>query len=231
MSELKTKILLFGSNSEIGQKIYSFLSKENFVIPLHRGFRFEGSQTKLIYDSYVKATEWCNSSKEFIFDADVVIFNQAFTSLLSLEEITYDSLIKSFEVNVFFPTAVIQFLLSQNIKKRRKFIFLSSIAGNFRSITASMSYSSSKRALNGLIKHLALEKGKNADFIGIAPSQVDSLQLREKIPESKIEDLKRNSPTNSLCKVEEIASFVKYLVHHEGSSFNGSIFDMNGGIY
>ena len=53
MSELKTKILLFGSNSEIGQKIYSFLSKENFVIPLHRGFRFEGSQTKLIYDSYL----------------------------------------------------------------------------------------------------------------------------------------------------------------------------------
>ena len=78
------------------------------------------------------------------------------------------------------------------------------------------------------INHITIT---HADFIGIAPSQVDSLQLREKIPESKIEELKRNSPTNSLCKVEEIASFVKYLVHHEGSSFNGSIFDMNGGIY
>ena len=31
--------------------------------------------------------------------------------------------------------------------------------------------------------------------------------------------------------VEEIASFVKYIVDHPGSSFNGSIFDMNGGIF
>ena len=52
-----------------------------------------------------------------------------------------------------------------------------------------MAYSSSKRALNGIIKHLSLEKGGEADFIGIAPSQVDSKQLREKIPESKIKEL------------------------------------------
>ena len=45
-----------------------------------------------------------------------------------------------------------------------------------------MAYSSSKRALNGIINILSLEKDPN--FIGIAPSQVDSNQLLEKIPES-----------------------------------------------
>ncbi len=34
------KILLFGSQSEIGQKIYEVLNEENLVIPLHRGFKF-----------------------------------------------------------------------------------------------------------------------------------------------------------------------------------------------
>lgn len=231
MSKKNNKILLFGSKSEIGQKIFSVLSKENFVIPLYRGYKFDDINFELTYDSFDKAKEWCNFSKKYIFDADIVIFNQAFTSLLPLEEINHHSLSKSFEVNVFFPTVVIQFLLSQNIKKRKKFIFLSSIAGNFRSTTASMAYSSSKRALNGLIKHLSLEKGANADFIGIAPSQIDSKELKIKVPKEKIEELKRNSPTNSLCKVEEIAYFVEYLVNHNGSSFNGSIFDMNGGIF
>ncbi len=231
MSKSKTKILLFGSKSEIGQKICNFLSKDNFVIPLYRGFKFSESHPKLTYDSFEKARKWCDLSEEFIFDAEIVVFNQAYTSVLPLEEINYDSLTKSFEVNVFFPTAIIQFLLSQNAIERKKFIFLSSIAGNFRSVTASMAYSSSKRALNGLIKHLAFEKGRVADFIGIAPSQVDSTQLRKRIPSSKIEELKKSNPTNSLCKVEEIAFFVDYLVKHRGSSFNGSIFDMNGGIF
>ena len=227
----KKKILLFGSQSEIGQKIYEVLNEENLVIPLHRGFKFRKEHFELTYDSFDKAIEWCSFSKEYIYDADITIFNQAFTSLLSLENINNIELSKSFQVNVFFPTAIIKFLLSQNLSKRRKFIFLSSIAGSFRSSTASMAYSSSKRALNGIIKHLSLEKGGEADFIGIAPSQVDSKQLREKIPESKIKELKQKNPTNSICKVEEIASFVKYIVDHPGSSFNGSIFDMNGGIF
>ena len=111
----KKKIILFGSQSEIGQKIYEVLDKENLVIPLYRGFKFRKEHLGLTYDSFDKATEWCNFSKEYIYDADITIFNQAFTSLLSLENINNIELSKSFQVNVFFPTAIIKFLLSQNL--------------------------------------------------------------------------------------------------------------------
>ena len=231
MSNKRKKALVFGSNSEIGKKICEKLTSTNIVIPLYRGFKFNSSQIELTYNSFDKAMQWCNSSKEFINDTEIIIFNQAFTSLLPLEKINHDELNKSFEVNVYFPLAIIKFILSQNNQMRKRFIFLSSIAGNFRSSTASLAYSSSKRALNGIIKHLALEKGNVADFIGIAPSQIDSEQLRAKISKTKIEELKSKNPTKSLCSVEEIASFVNYLATHEGSSFNGSIFDMNGGIF
>ena len=62
----KKKILLFGSQSEIGQKIYEVLNEENLVIPLCRGFKFRKENFGLTYDSFDKAIEWCNFSKEYI---------------------------------------------------------------------------------------------------------------------------------------------------------------------
>ena len=87
----KKKILLFGSQSEIGQKIYEVLNEENLVIPLHRGFKFRKEHFELTYDSFDKAIEWCSFSKEYIYDADITIVDSAGKTPLLKAITTYNS--------------------------------------------------------------------------------------------------------------------------------------------
>ena len=218
---------VFGSTSEIGKMIIHELSLDHNVIQVSRGSEiysidyaqplFEQIDSNILTD---------------ILYADLFVFNQAFTSLGLIHNLSDADLEASYRINVIFPLKLIREVVkNHHSTKYRRFIFITSIAGSFRSETASVAYSSSKRALHGLIKHLSKELGQHHDFVGIAPSQVSSSSLRANCTRETIINLAKCHPTGQLCTPQEIAYLVRTIANYPGRHINGTIIDLNGGLF
>lgn len=218
--------IIFGSTSTLGNEIAHALENK---FELNR-FSSQVQKTIDTHFSYSSITEESLSKiHPKLEDNDLIIFNQASTKIGSLENLDQSSIIQAFMVNAVFPLEVIKYILRRTIRFHR-FIFISSIAGSFRSETASVAYSSSKRAIHGIVKHLAYEKGEHADFIAIAPSQMLTDSLVNNLSPEQIASLMEKNPTRKLCTTDEVSSIISFISSYQGRHLNGSILDINGGI-
>jgi len=223
-SSSSKKAIVFGSSSDIGRSICEFLSSDFIVTPFSR----RNVNSDFNYDCSIEHLS--DTLLRRIASNDVFVFNQAFTSLASYDSVSDDEMFSSFQVNLFFPINIIKSVLKFSTSPKR-FIFITSIAGSFRSETASVIYSCSKRSLHGLIKHFSKELASHCDFVGLAPSQVLSGSLMSNLSEERIEQLKNQHPTNQLCTPKEISYMVKSIALYPGRHINGSIIDLNGGLF
>ena len=222
------RVALFGASSSLGQSI-----KKNCTVDLKID-----SFCRFPDNSSIKGPEYSdlNEAKKWISENltkphyNSIIFNQAYTSTAKINELTLEDYRKSFDVNVGFSLLVVQHIL--NISPHRpRFIFISSIAGSFRSVTASSVYSASKAAINSFVRHMSYECGDKADFISVCPSQIESKELYEKINTLEIKRLTTASPVKQLCTLDELSELILFLTHYQGRHLNGSVINVNGGQY
>lgn len=130
------------------------------------------------------------------------------------------------------------FYLSQKVlpdmvsKREGKIINIASIAGRLHSKTASVSYTTSKAALIGMTRQLAVEFAQyNIQINAICPSQTLTDMLLNNCTQEKLDELAANNPSKRLLNPEEVANLVEFLIQDKVNYINGSCLDMNGGIY
>jgi 2-keto-3-deoxy-L-fuconate dehydrogenase len=148
---------------------------------------------------------------------------------------------RSFTINAkaMFQT-IKAFLPGMIAKGGGSIVNMASIASSVRAVPNRFAYTSSKAAVVGLTKSVALDFiGKGIRCNAICPGTVDSPSLRERIQAEAtrtsrtVSDVtaafEARQPLGRLAKAEEIASLALYLASDESSFTTGTIHLIDGG--
>ena len=164
-------------------------------------------------------------------DVDVLINNAGENKPLSLDEIEPEALARILAVNVSAP-----FLLSRYLGTRMaergwgRIVNISSVYSLVSREKRSM-YSTSKSALNGLTRALAVELGPRGVLANaICPGFVDTELTRQNNTPAEIAALCELVPLGRLAAVREIAEFAYYIGSEANTYITGQTLAIDGGF-
>jgi NAD(P)-dependent dehydrogenase (short-subunit alcohol dehydrogenase family) len=145
---------------------------------------------------------------------------------------TRDSFEEVMNVNFFAPTELTRLLVkSKKIGKGSSIVFISSVSGVYCSAVASSIYSSSKGAVNGLVKGIALDLASKGIRVNcVNPGMIDTHIFSEgKITQEQLKEDTERYPLKRYGKPEEVAYAVIYLLSDASSWTTGSNLLIDGG--
>lgn len=145
---------------------------------------------------------------------------------------TRDSFEEVMNVNFFAPTELSRLLVkSKKIGKGGSIVFISSVSGVYCSAVASSIYSSSKGAVNGLVKGVALDLApKGIRVNSVNPGMIDTdIFSGSAITEEQLKADMQRYPLGRYGKPEEVAYAVIYLLSDAASWITGSNLLIDGG--
>jgi NAD(P)-dependent dehydrogenase (short-subunit alcohol dehydrogenase family) len=166
---------------------------------------------------------------------DAIVHSAGMLELRPLRAIGYDNLRETMKLNFESPVMLTNFLLKKKkINKGGSVVFISSINGNKIANVGCLSYASSKAALIGAMKVMALELApKKIRVNSVLPGVIKTpmaLKLEESVSEEVIvEDIKKY-PLKSYGTPEDVANFVNYLISDNSKWVTGSEFVIDGGF-
>jgi NAD(P)-dependent dehydrogenase (short-subunit alcohol dehydrogenase family) len=162
----------------------------------------------------------------------VIINNAAVQVIKEIKKVTYEDWESSFSVNLIAPFFLARFLIENISFKHGHIINISSIHAKLTKSNF-ICYSTSKAALEGLTRSLAIELSKdNISVNGIAPAAIATDMLLEGFEnnQKKIDQLSNYHPANKIGQPKDLACFIKSITDHNNSFFSGSIIEYSGGI-
>jgi NAD(P)-dependent dehydrogenase (short-subunit alcohol dehydrogenase family) len=233
-------IFVTGASSGIGRAIAIECSKMGATIVitgrnaerLNETFnRLEGSlHTQIIADFQVE--EQTKLLIERLPLLDGVVHSAGIVTTLPFNFITKEKLEEILSVNFINPTLISQQLLKHNkINKDASFVWISSISGTFCSFIGNSMYSSTKGAVNGIVKGMALELAKK----GIRVNSINSGEIETNIlsdgviTQRQIQEEIKKYPLKRYGKPEEIAYAAIYLLSDASKWVTGSHLLIDGG--
>lgn len=223
MEQFKNKqIFITGASKGIGKVIAeAFMEQEAEVfMPTHQELDLSVRES---VERYIER----NREQEY----DVMVFCAAVNHIVCTEKVTYENVQETFQVNLF---SSIQ-LLSHYIKKMKerkcgKVIFISSLYAMV-SKEGRIAYSSSKSAISGLVRTVALESAPdNICVNAVAPGYVLTEMTNKNLSEKEQEAIKGMIPTHRFQTAQEIADLVLFLCSDKNKSITGQIISVDGGF-
>ena len=245
MNKYSRTVLITGSTSGIGLSCALLFSKRywNVVCLARNSNNFKNIKNKLDgnYQNFEfhevdlldnGALEKFFKEKKFKFkNIDALINSAGISSKTKIENFTEKEWKETFHINVYSSFLMIQESIKYMEKLRAPTIVnISSIAGRMRSLSLSCAYSSSKAAIIGMTRHLAMELSSYGIRVNcIAPGQTLTPMLDSALSNNDQIKLANNLPLKRLSKPDEQAEIIYFLSSSESSYINGAIIDSNGG--
>ncbi len=161
----------------------------------------------------------------------VLVNNAAVQTLGKVEDLTRQDWHACLETNLLAPFLLVQALLPELERARGCVINVSSIHARL-SKPKFAAYATSKAALSGLTRSLALEVGDRIRVNAIEPAAVDTEMLKaglEDMPDA-FSQLEKYHPTQSIAKPEEIGQLAISLADGALPFLNGAAISLDGGI-
>ena len=137
-----------------------------------------------------------------------------------------------FSINFYAPLKLSQLLLkAKKVNKGGSIVFITSTSGILSSYIGGSLYSSTKGALNGLLKGMALElAAKHIRVNGVMPSMIEtSIMDGGDITQEQFEADKDLYPLKRYGRPEEVAYAVVYLLSDAAAWITGTNLLMDGG--
>lgn len=216
------KLFITGGHGGIGSAICERFSSSGAAVEAPSSKDLNLTDESAI-DEYFRLTR---------FKPDIVIHSAAVNDLAGIEELDSDSLQKIFAVNLFSFMRILKNVIpDMRANNYGRIIAISSIYG-LVSRERRIPYSSTKFALTGFIKSLALETAKNNILVnGVAPGWVLTAMTRKNLSGSEIAELSKNViPTGRMQEASEIADLCCFLCSSLNQSITGQIIPVDGGF-
>ncbi|MDR0301413.1 MAG: SDR family oxidoreductase [Treponema sp.] len=137
-----------------------------------------------------------------------------------------------FSINYFSPLYLTQSILkNKKLKKNSSIVFITSTSGILSSYIGGSLYSSTKGALNGMIKGMCIELApKSIRVNSVMPSMIDTpIMEGGTLSKEDFEKDKEKYPLKRYGKPEEVAYAVIYLLSDASSWVTGSNLLLDGG--
>ena len=162
---------------------------------------------------------------------DVVVNNAAIQLLGPLEKLDIHSWQASLNVNLLAPFFLIKTLLADLERARGSVVNISSIHARLTK-PSFVAYATTKSALSGMTRALAVELGSRIRVNAVEPASIDTSMLRASFEgkEEQFEGLAQCHPQGRVGTPEEIASLVFAISLGDFSFLHGACIDMSGGI-
>ena len=243
---MKNTILITGSNGGIGRGVVEYFLENNIrnIACHYRGNRNEIEEILKKYDL---------SPEKYLFQADLTNEEEITTmrdnisnswggveSLINIAGSSNNSVCWKMSKEDF-STVINDNLLSTFLTCKTfcpamrdnnygRIINVSSIVG-FTGVVGASHYSAAKAGIVAFTKSIAQELiNKNITVNALALGYFNAGIIRE-VPENIQETIKAQIPAKRFGNVDEIASFIKYLISNEASYITGQVHHINGGLY
>lgn len=179
------------------------------------------------------AWKLCDTIKNTIGDGHLttLINNAAAQHVGPADQLGWEKWQTSLDVNVSAPFALARGLYDLLKTSRGCIINIGSVHAN-ASKPGFAAYATSKAALHGLTRALALDFGGHVRVVTLAPAAVDTDMLRAgfvKNP-SAIENLANAHPVRRIAMPNEVADAALYLASNSAGFLTGSVLYMDGGV-
>lgn len=169
---------------------------------------------------------------EVVPELDGVVHVAGVLNYIPFRYVTEEKLSEAFSVNYFAPAILSQKLVRKNrIKRDASIVFISSVNGVFCSSVASSIYASTKGALNGLVKGMALDLADRCIRVNsVCPGMIETSLIKEgEITEDQLAEDKKKYPLKRHGKPEEVAYAVIYLLSGASGWVTGTNLLIDGG--
>ena len=236
----RPKAVITGSGARVGRSIALELARHKFELALHFHRNEEGAQETLksVYkqggSGFIIQADLGNSSSraemstqigEWTSKLDLLVNNASLFEPQPFGLIDETEWRQMFEVNLHAPAFLAQATLPALRAARGLIINLCDI-GAETPLRGYSHYSSSKAALIGLTRALAVELAPEVRCVGISPGQV--AWPPEYTPEQRSK-LNARIPMSRGGTPEDIARLVRFLIL-DGGYINGAIIPVDGGL-
>jgi NAD(P)-dependent dehydrogenase (short-subunit alcohol dehydrogenase family) len=172
-----------------------------------------------------------------IKDVDILVNCVGFVhngTILDCNEKDFDF---SFNVNVKSMYLMIKEILPLMVKKKKGVIInMSSVVSSVKGVKDRFVYGSTKAAVIGLTKSLAIDFLKdNIRCFAIAPGTIHTPSWEDRVnaskdPKKAKEDFIQRQPMGRIGKPEEVASLAVYLASDESAFSTGGVYPVDGGM-
>ncbi len=233
-------ILVTGASSGIGKAIAIECSKmgARVIITGRNEARLKETHSQLqeVQDDYIISNlsdkDAVNNLSKILPNLDGLVNCAGLTRVLPFPFATRDDFEEILDVNFFAPAELSRLLIkSKKIKKGASIVFISSVSGVYCSAVAASIYSSSKGAVNGLVKGMALDLApKDIRVNSVNPGMINTdIFASSAITNEQLEEDIKRYPLKRYGKPEEVAYAVVYLLSDASSWTTGSNILLDGG--
>ena len=234
--------VITGANGGIGQALVRAFELEGYAViatdlsrpsvDLPSKHFIQADLQKMVIDENYADERFAEIRKRLNGSPLKVLINKAGIQMLGkVEHLTRQDWRTTFEINLLAPFFFAQALLPELEGARGCIINISSIHARLtkREFAA---YATSKAALSGLTRSLALEMGDRIRVNAIEPAAIDTEMLKvgfEGRPD-EFSQLEGYHPTQCIGKPEEIGRLATMLASEKLSFLNGATVPLDGGI-
>lgn len=164
-------------------------------------------------------------------DPDIFVHCAGMNEPAGIREVSQEMMDRVFQVNCFSAVELVSgFAGGMAERGWGRIIFISSLY-SLISKEGRVAYSSSKSALNGVIRTLALELAPGNVLVnGIAPGYVLTDMTYKNLSPQEIRDIRAGIPTGRFQKEKEIADLAAFLCSNLNESITGQILTVDGGF-
>jgi NAD(P)-dependent dehydrogenase (short-subunit alcohol dehydrogenase family) len=243
--KLKEKLaIVTGSHGSIGQAICLKLNQMGYEV---LGIDNEKNISTPVPNHFIQldlkeiaknSAEWqiaLTSIKDWIGSRHLrlLVNNAALQVVEKTQDISRESWKDTFDVNLTAPFFLSQELLELFCKSEGSIINISSIHARLTKPNF-VAYATSKAALSGLTRAMAVDLGDSLRVNGVEPAAIHTRMLEagfgDELAGSMINKIASFHPQNKIGKPEEVAALVYALADGEFKFLHGACIDMSGGI-
>ena len=212
-------VLLTGATGGIGGAILEKFKQQQYAV-------VAPTRAELNLESQDSVQQFMTTLKTPI---DIFVHCAGFNDPKQLDALTEADIQKTLQINTLSFYTISKALAAHFKQSEGAILAVSSMYGHF-SRKGRLAYSTSKHALNGMIKTLALELGPyNVRVNGVSPGFVDTVMTSKNNSAAVIEGIKKKIPLGRLATVEDIAEVVYFLCSPLNRYINGECIMVDGG--